>query len=142
MSQLDALQETLAAEHAAVAVLAELGGRISSSQHPRPALLIRTAYDAHRGRRDQLLAEVLQRGAIPVAPAPAYAVDSTSRSPSNLVGIALRTEQRCAESYAAMVAGTAGRQRAWAVAALTDSARRALTLGASPSPFPGLPELG
>lgn len=141
MSRLDALQETLAAEHAAVAVLAELGGRISSSQHPRPAALIIAAYDTHRGRRDHLLAEVLRRGATPVAPAPAYAVASTNRSPANLLGIALRTEQRCAEAYAEMVAGTAGGQRAWAVAALTDSARRALSLGGSPSPFPGLPEL-
>jgi hypothetical protein len=141
MSQLDSLQRTLAAEHAAVAVLAELGGRISGSRHPQPASLIRAAYDTHRGRRDHLLAEVIRRGATPVAPAPAYAVDSADRSPGNLVGIALRTEQRCGEAYAQMVAGTAGAARRWAVGALTDSARRRLTLGGSPSAFPGLPEL-
>ena len=142
MSQLDVLQQTLAAEHAAVAVLAELGGRISASQHPGPSALIRAAYDSHRGRRDHLLAEVVRRGATPVAPSPAYAVDSARRSPANLLRIALRTEQRCAEAYAQMVAGTTGRPRRWAIDALTDSARRSLTLGGDPSPFPGLPELG
>jgi hypothetical protein len=141
VSQVEAVQRTLAAEHAAVAVLAELGGRVSTSDHPAESALIRSAYETHRGRRDQLVAEVGRRGATPVAPAPAYAVDSEDRSASNLVRLARRTEQRCGEAYAQMVAGTAGPLRRWAVRALTDSARRALTLGATPSAFPGLPEL-
>lgn len=141
MTRLDAIQDTLTAEHAAVAVLAELGGRISTSQHPGPSQLIRSAYDSHRGRRDHLVAEVARRGATPVAPAPAYAVDSTNRSPGSLLRVALRTEERCGEAYAQMVAATTGALRRWAVGALTDSARRSLTLGGAPSPFPGLPEL-
>lgn len=141
MSQVDAVQDTLAAEHAAVAVLAELGGRISASAHPREAALIRSAYETHRGRRDRLVTEVTRLGSTPVGPAAAYAVDSADRSAGNLVRIARRTEERCSETYAQMVAGTAGGLRRWAVAALTDSARRALTFGAAPSAFPGLPEL-
>ena len=141
MSRLDALQNTLAAEHAAVAVLAELGGRISSSQHPGPSQLIRSAYDSHRGRRDHLIAEVTRRGAVPVVPAPAYAVDSTDRAPDSLLRVALRTEERCGEAYAQLVAATTSALRRWAVTALTDSARRSLTLGGAPSAFPGLPEL-
>lgn len=141
MSQVQALQEALAAEHAAVQVLAELGGRISASRYPRESALIRAAYETHRGRRDQLVGEISRRGATPVAPAPAYVVDSDNRSAGNLVSVALRTEQRCSEAYAQLVAGTTGAQRRWAVDALTDSARRSLTLGARPAPFPGLPEL-
>ena len=141
MTPLDALQEALAAEHAAVAVLGELGGRLSASRYPRQAGLIRSAYETHRGRRDHLVAEVDRRGSTPVAPAPAYVVRSEDRSADNLVGIALRTEERCAEAYAQLVAGTTGAERRWAVAALTDSARRSLTLGGRPTAFPGLPEL-
>lgn len=141
MSQVEAVQQALAAEHAAVAVLAELGGRISASAHPREASLIRSAYETHRGRRDHLVTQVSLRGSTPVAPAPAYAVDSADRSPSNLLRIARRTEERCGEAYAQMVAGTAGPLRRWAVSALTDTARRALSLGGAPSAFPGLPEL-
>jgi hypothetical protein len=141
MSTVDALQETLVAEHAAVAVLAELGARVSVSESPGAAALIRTAYEAHRGRRDRLTGEVSRRGATPRTPEPAYSVDSEDRSASHLLRIALRTEQRCAEAYAAMVAGTAGPDRRWAVSALTDSARRALTLGGQASAFPGLAEL-
>lgn len=141
MSQVEAVQRTLAAEHAAVAVLAELGGRISSSDHPAESSLIRSAYETHRGRRDHLLAQVRRRGVTPVAPAAAYAVASEDRSATNLVRIARLTELRCSEAYAQMVAGTAGPLRRWAVGALTDSARRSLALGARPSPFPGLPEL-
>jgi hypothetical protein len=141
MSTLDALQQALRAEHAAVAVLAEVGGRLSVSKDPREVALVRSAYETHRGRRDHLVAEIGRRGATPVAPAPAYAVGSENRSADNLVAIALRTEERCAEAYAALVAGTTGAQRRWAVTALTDSARRSLTLGGRPSAFPGLPEL-
>ena len=141
MSVVDALQDALTAEHAAVAVLAEVGGRLSASQYPRQSSLVRSAYETHRGRRDHLLAEVSRRGATPVAPAPAYSVRSEDRSADNLLAIALRTEERCAEAYAQLVAGTTGAQRRWAVAALTDSARRSLTLGGRPTAFPGLPEL-
>lgn len=141
MSALDALQQALSAEHAAVAVLAEVGGRLSAAQYPRQAALLRSTYETHRGRRDHLTAQIRRLDATPVAPAPAYAVRSEDRSADNLVAIALRTEERCAEAYAQLVAGTTGPQRRWAVAALTDSARRSLTLGGRPAAFPGLPEL-
>jgi hypothetical protein len=141
MSAVEALQQALAAEHAAVHVLAELGGRISASQSPRQASLLRSAYETHRGRRDQLMSELGRLGATPTPPAPAYAVDSEDRAASHLVAVALRTEQRSAEAYAEMVAGTTGRLRRWAVAALAESARRQLTLGGRPGAFPGLAEL-
>ncbi len=54
MSETDALQTTLAAEHAAVYVYGVLGGRTSKSAEPATYAAISSAYDAHRARRDQL----------------------------------------------------------------------------------------
>ncbi len=141
MAQLDAMQRTLEAEHAAVAVLGELGGRISTVSSPGPASLIRSAYESHRARRDHLVAEITRRGATPVGAEPAYALATDNRSATHLLDLALQTETRCAEAYAAQVASSTGRTRRWAVDALTESARRSLTLGARPSAYPGLSEL-
>lgn len=141
MTPVESMQQTLEAEHAAVQVLAELAGRISASASPGAASLIRSAYESHRARRDHLVGEIIRRGSTPPGAAPAYAVPSEDRSASNLLRLALRTETRCAEAYAEQVATTTGRTRRWAVDALSESARRSLTLGAAPSSYPGLPEL-
>lgn len=141
MSEVDALQETLAAEHAAVLVLAELGGRVSTATAPGAAELIRSAHDAHRARRDALVTRITDQGATPVGAAPAYAVPSDDRSADHLLAVALRTETRCAQAYAEQVAATTGRSRRWAVDALLESARRSLSLGGAPSAYPGASEL-
>ncbi len=135
------MQRTLETEHAAVQVLAELGGRISATASPAAASLIRSAYESHRGRRDFLVAEITRRGATPVGAEPAYAVPSDNRAAANLLRLALRTETRCAQAYAQLVASSTGRTRRWAVDALTESARRSLSLGAAPTAYPGLAEL-
>ena len=54
----------------------------------------------------------------------------------------LSTEQACAETYAALVAQTSGRQRRWGATALTETAVLQLRLGGRPEDFPGAPELG
>ncbi len=141
MTPVAALQATLEAEHAAVAVLAELGGRVSASADPRAASLLRAAYETHRGRRDHLVGLLLRAGETPVAPAPAYAVDSTDRSAQHLLTIAQGIERRCSVDYAAMVSDSIGARRRWAIGALADSSRRLLTLGGRATAFPGLPEL-
>ena len=141
MAQVEAMQRTLGAEHAAVQVLAELGGRVSVSASPGAAALIRSAYETHRARRDFLVGDITRRGASPVGAAAAYDVSTKDRSADALLALALRTETRCAEAYADQVARSTGRTRLWAVDALTDSARRALALGGAPSAYPGLAEL-
>jgi hypothetical protein len=142
MSQLQALQETLAGEHAAVHVLATLGGRLPSGDNPETAARLRAAYEAHRARRDHLRTRITDLGAEPVPPAAGYEVDDGSRDPDRLVAAALRTEERCTAVYAQLVASTTGTTRRWAVDAMTDSALRTLVLGGAPSAYPGLPELG
>ncbi|WP_446048283.1 DUF4439 domain-containing protein, partial [Streptomyces olivaceus] len=56
--ELDALQAALAAEHAAVYGYGVVGGRIGEERRTEA----RTAYDAHRARRDTLVRAVRDRG--------------------------------------------------------------------------------
>jgi hypothetical protein len=135
------LQQTLAAEHAAVAVYAVLGGRVSSLEDPLVAELLRAAYEVHRGRRDQLRSEIADLDKVPVAAAAGYDVDVRSREAEELLRVARSTEERCAGFYAQLVASSVGGQRRWAVAALGDSAVRILTLGGTPEAYPGADEL-
>ena len=141
MTPLEALQECLAAEHAAVYVLGTAGGQVSTSESPTAAARIRAAYIAHRGRRDHLRATVSDLGGTPVASAPAYAVDSGAGTTADLTRVAAETETVCAEVYAQLTAHSTGRTRAWAVEALVDSSVRLLDLGGAPTAWPGLPEL-
>lgn len=52
MTVLDALQTTLAAEHAAVHLYGVLGAQTSASATPDLFAAVSDAYAAHRGRRD------------------------------------------------------------------------------------------
>ncbi len=137
---LPALQQTLAAEHAAVAVYAALGGA-SSPEDPAVADLLRAAYDVHRARRDQLRSEIADLGKEPVAAEAGYEVDLNSREPADLLRVARTTEDRCAGIYAQLVASSVDGHRRWAIDALSDSAVRTLTLGGAPEAYPGADEL-
>jgi hypothetical protein len=141
VTPLQALQETLAAEHAAVYVLAVVGGRLSASTYPSASARVLAAYEAHRVRRDQLRGWIAGSGHTPEPPAPAYRIEVQSRAAGPLLGVARRTEERCAEVYAQLVAASSGQRRRWAVSALTDSAVRVLGFGGAASSYPGLPEL-
>jgi hypothetical protein len=141
MKPLQALQTTLAGEHAAVYVYGVLGGRVSVSADPGLAALVASAYTTHRGRRDQLIAMVRAAGAEPVAAEVAYELPNPARTSGQLRTAAEDTERRCAAVYADMVGSTSRAQRQWAIDALSDSAVRALGFGAAPEPFPGVPEL-
>lgn len=141
MTPLEALQDALAGEHAAVYVYGVLGGRVSASAEPDLAARLTSAYTAHRGRRDHLGARVRTHGGEPVAAQVGYLLPNPARTPDQLVAAARVTERRCADVYAAAVAGTSGVDRQWAVDALTDAAVRGLAFGGVAEPFPGVPEL-
>jgi hypothetical protein len=138
---LSALQETLAAEHAAVFVYGVLGGRVSSASDPITADRLRAAYEAHRSRRDQLRSSIADLDKVPVAAAPAYDVDVRNRAATELLAVARSVEERCAAVYAQLVASSTEGHRRWAVAALTDAAVRLLDLGGAPTAYPGAAEL-
>lgn len=136
MTTLDALQTTLAAEHAAVHVLGTLGAR---ARGPLRSALTE-AYAAHRARRDQLAAYVRDEGGEPVAAEAAYELPEDLDSAAGLAAGAVTVEDACAETYAWLVANATGPRRRWAVTALTDAAVRVLSLRGSPEIFPGAGE--
>jgi len=141
MRPLEALQAGLAGEHAALYVYGVLGGRVSVSAQPDLANRLRTAYDLHRGRRDQLVAMVRAEGAPPVAAEVSYRLPNPARTPAQLRAAALEIEQRCTAVYADMVGATAGANRQWAIDALIDASVRQLGFGGGAEAFPGIGEL-
>jgi hypothetical protein len=139
-----ALQTTLAAEHAAVWVLSVLGGRTSASGSRQLYDAVSAAYVAHRARRDQLTSVLHDVGTDPVAAEAAYdlprPIDGPSPSDRQLAAAALQVEQRCAATYAFLVAQTSGRDRGWAIRALNETAVRELAFRGTPEMFPGAGE--
>jgi hypothetical protein len=140
VSEVEALQTTLEAEHAAVYVYAVLGARTSQSGSPVLYAALRDAYQAHRVRRDGLMGEVARLGASPVAAAAAYDVPHGLYTVEGVARAALRLERACAVTYASLVAHTTGRGRARAVEALTNAAVRELAFRGTPEIFPGAGE--
>ncbi|HEU4811439.1 MAG TPA: ferritin-like domain-containing protein [Nocardioides sp.] len=140
MTTLDAVQTTLAAEHAAVYVYAALGGQTSRTGSPVLFAAISSAYATHRARRDRLVQEVSDLGGSPVAAEPAYELPQRLGTVTGVNRAALDLERACAETYASLVANTAGSARRWAIAALTDAAVRELGFRGTPEMLPGAAE--
>lgn len=133
-----ALQQTLAAEHAAVFVYGALGGQTSQSRTPAIYAAVTAAYTVHRTRRDELTARIRAAGAEPVAAEPGYQLPADLGSPAAVTARARSLEEAAAATYAYLVASSTGETRSWAVAALIDAAVRGLGFGAAPDRLPGL----
>ncbi len=140
MTEVDALQTTLAAEHAAVYVLGLLGSRTSQAAEPELYTALRAAYETHRELRDTLVGEVAALGATPVAAAPAYTPPAGLDTSEGRYAAALALEQACASTYAALVGATTGARRAEAIRLLEESAIPALSFRGTPEIFPGADE--
>jgi hypothetical protein len=139
-SDLAALQEALAGEHAAIWVLGVIGGQVPEKAQQALHDNISSAYRAHRGRRDQLVTRITALGATPAAADAAYSLGEVD-TPTLAMAAALRIEQRASEVYADVVARTSGPDRGWAVSALIDAAVRQLRFRGSPETFPGTGQL-
>lgn len=137
-SDVEALQQTLAQEHAAVFVLSALAGRASSLTAPLLREALNTAYAVHVERRDQLRTMLTAAGADPVAAQPAYRLPGALTTAAQIAAEALRVERRCATGYAALVAATAAVQRRWAIDALVATAVGEPAFGGRPEALPGL----
>lgn len=138
MSAVEALQTTLAAEHAAAWVFGTLGGRAAALSAPTLQAGLATAYDVHVARRDQLRTRISRLGAVPVAAEPAYALPGALTTADELSARALNAERACVTTYGALVAATSGHDRSWAIDALTAGAAAELGFGGAPEPLPGL----
>lgn len=141
MSTTAALQECLATEHAAVHLLSTLGGVTSATRDPALHTLITSRHRAHRGRREYLTAVLRGLGADPVAAATAYVLPPDLGSAAEVRASGLTSEQRCAETYAALVSQSTDDVRTWAIAAIAESAAALTQWGSPAEPFPGAPEL-
>ncbi|WP_166140374.1 ferritin-like domain-containing protein [Nocardioides ochotonae] len=138
MSELEALQVALAAEHAAVHVYGVLGAQTSRTAQPALSASLQDAYAQHRARRDRVIAAVHDLGGTPVGPEAAYDLPERLDDPVAVSRRARELEQAAAETYVFVVASTTGVRRARAIVDLTDAAVRALAFGASPETLPGI----
>ncbi|WP_432117838.1 ferritin-like domain-containing protein [Streptomyces sp. bgisy032] len=134
--ELRALQAALAAEHAAVYGYGVVGGRIGEKQRGEA----RTAYDAHRARRDALVREVRDLGGRPVAAAAGYALPFPVPDAAAAVRFAAELEDRVAAVYSDLVRAAGGERRALAAEALREAAVRAVRWRGESVAFPGLAE--
>ena len=141
MTPLEALQQALAGEHAALYVYGVLGARVSASADPDLATRLSSAYAVHRGRRDQLTSMVRTAHGSPVAAHTSYEVPTPARTAAQITTAARVVEQRCADVYAETVGATSRSDRQWAIDALLDAAVRQLSFGAGAERWPGVAEL-
>lgn len=137
MTPTGALQDALAAEHAAVYVFGVLGAQTSEVEQSTLFDNLLTAYEQHRSARDELVARIQELGGRPVAAAPAYELPNAVSTPTQVVRAALVTEHRVTQTYGTLVAQTVGDDRSWAVDALDESAVRQLRFRGRPENFPG-----
>ncbi len=136
-----ALRDALAAEHAAVWLYGVLGARTSASGAPATFVAVEGAYDAHRARRNGLVAELRGLGADPVAASPTYRLPERVESLGTVRRLARRVEATTAGWWSALVVRSVGPLRRDAAVALADAAVRRLGFGAPAQAFPGAPEL-
>ncbi|MFC9133251.1 ferritin-like domain-containing protein [Streptomyces sp. NPDC057099] len=134
--ELRALQAALAAEHAAVYGYGVVGGRIGDGQRVEA----RTAYDAHRARRDALAREVKDLGGRPAAAAAGYALPFPVADAAAAVRLAAELEDRVAGVYSDLVRAAGAGRRVLAAEALREAAVRAVRWRGESVAFPGLAE--
>ncbi|WP_086021462.1 ferritin-like domain-containing protein [Streptomyces zinciresistens] len=131
-----ALQAALAAEHAAVYGYGVVGGRIGADRRSAA----RSAYEAHRARRDALARAVRDLKGEPVAASAAYALPFPVADPEAAVRLAAELEDRVAGVYSDLVRAAEGELRGTAAEALREAAVRAVRWRGEGVAFPGLAE--
>ncbi|SDJ69591.1 ferritin-like domain-containing protein [Streptomyces indicus] len=131
-----AYQAALRAEHAAVYGYGVVGGRIREGRREEA----RSAYDAHRARRDVLQRTLRDLGAVPEPAAAAYALPFPVPDSPAAARLAAELEDKVAGVYADVVRATEGERRRAAADALREAAVRAVRWRGGSVAFPGLAE--
>ncbi len=135
MSTLDVLQAALAGEHACVYGYGLLGAHAAEND----LAAVRTAYEIHRARREELSHQIRIRYADPVAALPAYAIPFDVDGPDAARELAGLLEQRLAVLYADLVAATRiPALREYSAGVLVDTAVLATRWTGSTTALPGL----
>ena len=140
MTYAEALQTTLAGEHAAIYVYGALGAQTSQSGAPTLYAAISDAYALHRARRDQLTAILTDLGEEPVGADAAYELPEDLSTTDAVTARALELERSCAATYAYLVANSPAAERRFAVNLLVQTAVRELAFRGTPETFPGSDE--
>jgi hypothetical protein len=137
VTPVEALQATLAGEHAAVYLYGVFGAQASQSRQPARYAQLLTSFRLHRKRRDQLTTMISGHGADPVASEVSYDLPGPLGTTAEISNAALRVEHRIAVTYGQLIESTAGAERRWALVALDDSAVRQTEFRGTPELFPG-----
>ncbi|MEV8034180.1 ferritin-like domain-containing protein [Streptomyces sp. NPDC086182] len=135
-AELKALQAALGAEHAAVYGYGVVGGRIGKARQTDA----RSAYDAHRARRDELARAVKDMGGTPEAASAAYMLPFPVTDTATAIRFAAELEERVAAVYSDLVRAATGDRRRMAAGALREAAVRAVRWSGESVAFPGLAE--
>ncbi|MER5947777.1 ferritin-like domain-containing protein [Streptomyces sp. NPDC001904] len=133
---LAAVQAALRAEHAAVYGYGVVGGRIRAGRGDEA----KSAYDAHRARRDELRRTVRELGGAPEESAGAYALPFPVPDSAAAARLAADIEDKVAGVYSDLVRAASGARRRAAADALREAAVRAVRWRGSSVAFPGLTE--
>lgn len=136
-----ALQAALAAEHAALWAYG-----LVAANDPKGASAVATAVASHQGSRDVAANLIVQGGATPVGPDPAYTTPNPVTDPASAMALALVIESDCAAAWRSVAGHTDDSTlRGTALSQLTDCAMRMVSwrqaAGITPVtiPFPGAP---
>lgn len=132
--ELDALQEALAAEHAAVYGYAVVGAHLSG----RDRALATRHLDAHRAARDELEAVIRERDGVPATALAGYALPFEVTGRSSARRLAGRLERATAGAYAGLVGASRDDVRRHAALAMQDCAVRQARWTGTADPLPGL----
>jgi uncharacterized protein DUF4439 len=141
VSAVSALQDCLAAEHAALYGYGVVGSVLSASSHPADKRYAAASYVAHRARRDSLSTAIHQLGATAVAAEPVYATPFAVSDVADCHRLARRLEHRTAATYSFAIAETHGDLRRVLADGLTDAAVREVRWGGPVTAFPGAADL-
>jgi hypothetical protein len=135
LSVVSVLQAALAAEHAAVYGYGVAGAYLTGT-----AVATATAdWNAHQIARDTLETMLRQRGAQPVAAAPAYELPHKVNGPVPARALAVLLENRVTAAYLEVVAVSDPAVREFGARAMATAAGRAASWRGRTVAFPGFP---
>jgi hypothetical protein len=130
-----ALQNALAAEHAAVYGYGVAGALLSGAD----LVHAKSDWNAHQLARDNLEAMLTRLGATPVAASAAYRLPFSVGSAAAARRLAAALKQGVTSAYLAMVAVSNPNLRYFAAQAMQTAANRATAWSGSTVAFPGMP---
>jgi hypothetical protein len=140
---IDALQTALAAEHAALWAYG-----LVAAYNTEAASTVTTMVVNHQGARDTAANLIVQGGATPVGPHPAYTSPHPVTDAASAMDLALTIESDCADAWRAVIGSTDDSTlRGTALSVLTDAAMRMVTWRTAGGdktltvPFPGDPQM-